>query len=245
MTDSPPRVDLSIVVATAGRRTLGASIESATLQMRPGDELVVVFDDSGDAGDTPRNRVLGSLRGSHVLFLDDDDELVPGALDTIRTFAREHPGRWGLFQLDLGPAGIVWRRGGMQLMAAATAMCVVPNVPERLGRFGRAPGAPPGRLGDYPFLVETAAMLGPPVWCEEVIQALRPEKNQLKLLRYRLRIGTRMRRSLGREMRDPPPMRSYPEAEAWAVGRTRELRARLGGKAPDVGGDPEVWRRSA
>jgi hypothetical protein len=238
-----PSVGLSIVVATAGRRTLGAAIESATSQMRSGDELVVVFDDSGDAGDTPRNRVLGSLRGTHVMFLDDDDELVPGALDLVRAFAHDHPGRWGLFQLDLGPAGIVWKRSGMQLIAAATAMCVVPNVPDRLGRFGRAPGAPPGRLGDYPFLVETAAGLGPPVWCEEVIQTLRPEKNPLKLLRYRLRLRTRIRYAIGRGERDPAPQRSYPEAEAWAVERARELRERLGTEAPDGGGEPEIWRQ--
>src|SRR5581483_9412493 len=64
------------------------ALASATRQMVPGDELVVVFDDSGDAGDTPRNRVLGSLRGTHVTFLDDDDVYRPGALEAIRRFAR-------------------------------------------------------------------------------------------------------------------------------------------------------------
>src|SRR5438067_3767619 len=82
--ERPDAIALSIVVATAGRDTLGASVESATSQMRAGDELLIVFDDSGDAGDTPRNRVLGSLRGTHIMFLDDDDELVPGALDLVR-----------------------------------------------------------------------------------------------------------------------------------------------------------------
>jgi hypothetical protein len=241
--ERPEAIALSIVVATAGRETLGASVESATSQMRVGDELLIVFDDSGDAGDTPRNRVLGSLRGTHIMFLDDDDELVPGALDLVRAFAREHPGRWGLFQLDLGPAGVVWKRTAMHLMAAATAMCVVPNAPDRLGRFGRVPGAPPGRLGDYPFLVETAARLGPPVWCEEVIQALRPEKNRFKLVRYRLKLGTRVRGMLGREESDPAPPRSYPEAEAWAAERTRELRSRLGPEAPEVDdAEPAIWR---
>jgi hypothetical protein len=236
-------VELSIVIATIGRGTLRASIESATSQMIPGDELLIVFDDSGDAGDTPRNRVLASLHGTHVVFLDDDDELAPGALDLVRAFARDYPGRWGLFQLDVGPSGIVWKRSGMHLMAAATGMCVVPNIPDRLGRFGRVPGAPPGRLGDYPFLVESAAMLGPPVWCEEIIQLRRPEKNRLKLLRYRLKLGTRLRRVLGRDEPDPAPERRYPEAEAWAVERTRELRARLGAEAPSVDdGEPEIWR---
>jgi hypothetical protein len=234
-------VRLSIVVATAGRPTLGAALGSATSQMLPGDELLVVFDDSGDAGDTPRNRVLGSLRGTHVMFLDDDDEVAPGALEKVRAFAREHPRRLGLFQLDLGPAGKVWKRERMDLMAAATAMCVVPNLPDRIGRFGRVPGAPPGRLGDYPFVVETAAMLGDPVWCEEVIQTLRPEKNRLRLLRYGLRLRTRLGGAVGRPER-VVPARSYPEAERWAVERTRELRARLGSDAPAPRSEPELWR---
>lgn len=212
--------------------------------MRSGDELLVVFDDSGDAGDTPRNRVLDGLHGTHIMFLDDDDEFLPGALDCVRAFALEHPGRWGLFQLDRGPTGRVWKRGATHLMAGATAMCVVPNVPERLGRFGRVSGAPPGRLGDYPFLVETAAMLGDPVWCEEPIQVLRPEKNRLKLLRYRLRLRTRVKLLLGRELPDLAPGRSYPEAEAWARQRHLELRERLGDDAPPPPtSEPEFWRR--
>jgi len=235
-------IKLSIVVATTGRSTLGSAIESATSQMLPGDEILVVFDDTGDAGDTPRNKVLDSLHGTHIMFLDDDDELVPGALEIVRAFAEERPGRFGFFQGDRGPTGVVWKRDGMSLMGAATGMCVVPNVPDRIGRFGRVPGAPPGRLGDYPFFVETAAMLGDPVWCEEVIYALRPEKSRIKLLRYKLKLRTRLKHLLGHREQDGTPARSYPEAEAWAVARTHELRGQLG-DAPVVEGrsEPEIW----
>jgi glycosyltransferase involved in cell wall biosynthesis len=236
-------IRLSIVVATGGRATLDDALASATAQMRPGDELLVVFDDAGDAGDTPRNRVLDSLHGTHVMFLDDDDELLPGALDAVRAFAAENPGRWGLFQLDRGPSGVIWERGAMQLMAAATAMCVVPNVPERLGRFGRVPGAPAGRLGDYPFVVETAASLGDPVWCEVPFQVLRPEKRTLRRLRYRLALRTRLRRALGRPIVDYAPVRSDPEAERWGEERMEVIRRQLGSDAPLHRSDePEVWR---
>src|SRR5467141_4080652 len=64
-------VRLSIIIGTSGRPTLQAALASATSQMQPGDELIVVFDDSADAGDTPRNRVLDSATGTHILFLDD------------------------------------------------------------------------------------------------------------------------------------------------------------------------------
>jgi glycosyltransferase involved in cell wall biosynthesis len=219
-------VTLSIIVATCGRPTLDAALRSATSQMLPGDELIVVFDDSGDAGDTPRNRVLDSAHGSHILFLDDDDEFRPGALEAVRRFARENPGRIGIFRLSLGPLGIAHGEGTKSLVTTATAMYVVPNIPGKVGRFGRAPGAKQGRLGDYPFIVETVAFQGEPVWCKDVIQELRPEKRALKRLRYRLRLGLRLRRALGLHAPDPVgPSPRYPEAERWAAERIAEIRS--------------------
>jgi len=221
---APEDVRLSIVVATAGRPTLDRALASATRQMVPGDELVVVFDDSGDAGDTPRNRVLGSLRGTHVTFLDDDDVYRPGALEAIRRFARANPGRVGIFRINRGEYGTVWQEDARELAHTATAMYVVPNVPGRVGRFGRAPGLPPGRVGDLRFIVETVALQGDPVWCEDVTQEINPERSRLKRLRYRLMLRTRLRRALRRPAPPPPARRSYPEAEAWAERRIAELR---------------------
>lgn len=208
-------VRLSIVLATTGRPTLGAAIESATSQMRPGDELLVVFDASGDAGDTPRNNVLDSLHGTHVAFLDDDDEYRPGALDAMRRFARSHPGRVGIFRIDLGLWGIAWAE--RDLMSSGTGMYLLPNVPGQLGRFGRVPGIPEGRVGDYKFIVETVANLGEPIWCEEVITDIRPVKGALTRLRYRLAVGRRLKRVIGvptPEIRGAAPR--YDEARAWA-----------------------------
>ena len=61
------RARLSIIMASTGRATLRFALESATSQMLPGDELILVYDDSGDAGDTPRNRVLESASGTHLV----------------------------------------------------------------------------------------------------------------------------------------------------------------------------------
>jgi hypothetical protein len=207
------RITLSIVVATTGRRTLAAAIESATSQMLPGDELIVVFDDSGDAGDTPRNRVLPMLRTTHISFLDDDDEYRPGALDIVRSFAREHPARVGIFRFDMGMWGVAWSE--KDLMASGTAMYVLPNIPEKLGRFGRPPGAPDGRVGDYTFIVQTVAHLGEPIWREEIIQDIRPVKG-LRRLRYRLALGRRLKRMIGRKAPEPRgARRAHTEARAW------------------------------
>jgi hypothetical protein len=208
------RVALSIVVATTGRPTLAAAVASATSQMLPGDELLIVFDDSGDAGDAPRNRVLDSLHGTHIAFLDDDDEYRPGALEAMRRFAREHPGRIGIFRLDLGMWGVAWAH--RDLMASATAMYLLPNAPGKLGRFGRAPGLPEGRVGDYKFIVETVANLGEPVWREEIVQDIRPVKGLVRL-RHSLALRRRLRGLVGlssTELRGAAP--EYPEAREWA-----------------------------
>jgi len=220
-------VTLSIVVATTGRPTLGVAVASATSQMLPGDELLIVFDDSGDAGDSPRNRVLDSLHGTHIAFLDDDDEYRPGALEAMRRFARTNPDRIGIFRIDLGMWGVAWAQ--RDLMASGTAMYLLPNLPDKLGRFGRAPGLPPGRVGDYKFIVETVASLGEPVWREEVIQDIRPVKGCTRI-RHRFALRRRLRRFVGApvpELRGAAP--AYPEAREWA----RQLLRRSRQKQPD------------
>jgi hypothetical protein len=224
-------VTLSIVVATTGRPTLEAAIRSATSQMVPGDELLVVFDDAGDAGDTPRNRVMGSLHGTHITFLDDDDVFRAGALDIIRRFARENPGRVGIFRRDMGMWGIAW--GEEDLMSSATGMYVVPNVAEKLGRFGNVPGVPRGRVGDYRFIVETVANLGDPVWREEITQDIRPAKGLLRL-RYRLALRRRLMRLVGMyvpEIRGAAPR--HEQARAWADEYLAAARARRAAESQD------------
>jgi hypothetical protein len=229
----PDDVRLTVIVASTGRPTLAAALHSATSQMLPGDELILVYDDTGDAGDTPRNRVMDGAHGTHICFLDDDDEYRPGALEAIRRFAREHPGRIGIFRINFGLWGTPWWDHDRNLISTATAMYVVPNVKGRIGKFGPAPGAPAGRLGDYAFIVETVALQGEPVWCPEVIQEIRPEKRTLRRLRYRLGLRARARRAVGLETPAPrPPIRAYPEAEAWALEHSRTIRAAVESKGP-------------
>ena len=95
----------TIIVGTAGRKTLRRTLKSITPQLEPGDELFVLRDDSGDAGDTPRNQTMYRAAGSHLLFMDDDDVYVPDALANMRRFADENPGRIGIFRIQytVGP----------------------------------------------------------------------------------------------------------------------------------------------
>ncbi len=187
-----PEVHLSIIVATCGRPTLANTLASITSQLRSGDEIIVYYDTSGDAGDTARNRMMPQAKGTHLLFVDDDDELRPGALDAIRRFGEEHPGRIGIFRMNRGLYGPQWTRRG-DLWNTGTGMYVIPNVPGKIGRWG-SPIAAAGRRGDYPFITETVALIGEPVWCEEIIQELKPEKSRWKRLRYKISLRTRLKR---------------------------------------------------
>jgi glycosyltransferase involved in cell wall biosynthesis len=243
-------IRISVIIPTPGRRaTLGRAIASATSQMNSGDELLVVFDNSGDWGITPRNRALAAATGTHISFLDDDDVYLPGALDAIRAFARKHPGRIGLFQMKRALYGTVWIEPDPDLMNTASGMFVVPNLPGKVGRYGPVPidhddrrpadhyphyegaavrsfGPRSERLADYRFIIETVALQEDPIWIPHVLQDVRPEQSFLRRIRYQLKLRTRAKRTLGLPAPDPAgPVPSYPAAVRWARDHIRTARA--------------------
>ena len=225
-------VRLSIIVPTPGRPTVNRAIASATSQMLPGDELIVCYDASGDWGSTPRNRAIEAATGTHLTFLDDDDVYLPGALEKIRIFARRYPNRIGIFQMHRGLYGVVWTAPDPTLVTTASGMFVVPNLPGKVGRFGRMPGvdaeSPAGlypfavgdraeRLGDGRFIIESVALQREPIWCPVVIQDVRPESSWFKRTRYRMKLRTRFKRMFGLSAPDPTgPIPVYPGAVKWA-----------------------------
>jgi len=246
-------VRISIVIPTPGKRkTLDRAISSATSQMKAGDELLVVFDNSGDWGITPRNRAIEAATGTHISFLDDDDMYLPGALEAIRDFGRAHPGKIGIFQMRRGEFGTVWTEPDPDLLATASGMFVVPNIEGKVGRYGPAPGVPDDdgprkqyatydhevvhsfgprseRLGDYRFIVETVALQSDPVWVPIVIQDVRPEESALRRARYKLKLRTRVKRAIGTYVPPSVPSSSYPDAVLWArehIRRTRSIDSR-------------------
>jgi glycosyltransferase involved in cell wall biosynthesis len=202
VSDPPPT--FSIIVATAGRPSLRRTLASITPQLEPGDEIMVVCDASGDAGDTPRMSAMPRARGTHLAFLDDDDVYAPDALEKMRRFAREHPGRIGIFKME-HPAGTThWREGEPELRYAnvSTQTFLVPNVPGKLGRWQEGAPRPGGGeyAGDYVFITETARLQGDPVFVDEVTVYARPVHPLRRLwLRARRLAGlrTRARRLLG------------------------------------------------
>ena len=204
MNDAKPT--LSIVVATVGRPTLRRTLASIAPQLEPGDEIMVVRDASGDAGDTPRNDAMPRARGTHLAFLDDDDVYAPDALEKMRRFAREHPDRIGIFKMK-HPAGTThWRDGEPVLRYAnvSTQTFLVPNVPGKLGRWHQGVPRPGGGgyyIGDYAFITETVRLQGDPLFVDDVTVYVRPIDPLRRLwirARYLAALGTRARRLLGR-----------------------------------------------
>lgn len=160
-------VTVSVVVATCGRPSLARTLASITPQLGPGDEVVVVRDGTGDSGNTPRNDAMRRCRGSHLLFLDDDDLSIPGALDAVRRAAAAHPGKVLLFRMRRGaPHNDLVPHDGVnapRLGEVSTQTVCVPNDPDRLGVWG---GGGEPYAGDWDFVRTTLAMYPPDGWVQ-------------------------------------------------------------------------------
>jgi hypothetical protein len=160
---------LSVIVASCGRPTLARTLESVCTQMVPGDELFIDVNDAGDWGHRARNRLLVKATGDYILFCDDDDLLAPGALEIVRAKTLVYPGRVGLFKMRYADGREIWDTPELIEGQCSTGTIVVPNIPEKLGRFGNE------YAGDFVFAKSTAALYDqPPLFHPEVISLYRP-----------------------------------------------------------------------
>jgi glycosyltransferase involved in cell wall biosynthesis len=193
-----PVPTFSVIVPTKGRPSIHRTLESIVPQLEHGDEVIVVRDSTGDSGDTARNDGMSRARGTHLLFMDDDDVYVPGAFAAMRRFAAENPGRIGIFKVEYVVGNRRWVDPELRFKNVSTQMYVVPNAPGKLGRWERH-----GRIpGDYVFIEETVRLQGEPVFVDEVTVLMRPERNPLKRAiaraRYRAKLGARLRSLTGK-----------------------------------------------
>jgi glycosyltransferase involved in cell wall biosynthesis len=197
-------VTFSVIVPTSGRPTLASALASVASQLAPGDEIIVVCSDDNDFGNAARNSAIERARGTHLVFLDDDDEYLPGAFAAMREFAADHPNRVGFFQHRL------------ELYGDSTSTCgvgtLVPNIAGKVGLFGPYD---PSRLrplrphetteylsvrwGDLEFMRSTFELRGDQgIAVPIVTYVFRPEKSKWRRLRYRLKLRTRLRAALAR-----------------------------------------------
>lgn len=163
-------IRLSLLLATAGRVELAVAVWAAAPQLAAGDELLIAGGGSwgaavahwakarhldlppgGNWGHAERNAAMPEARGTHLLFLDDDDLLLPGALAAIRAAIAQAPDVPHVFRM-IDPQGrILPERPGLRQGHIGTPCLVAPNVPARLGTWGAR------YEGDFDFIRSTLA----------------------------------------------------------------------------------------
>jgi glycosyltransferase involved in cell wall biosynthesis len=190
---------LSIVVPTLGRPTLPRTLASIAQQLGPEDEVIVVADAAGDVdgavralvvlqgarwrferssrsapglGNAQRMRGIELARGTHLLFMDDDDVYAAGALESMRDAACDRP---VIFRMDATSVGlgVLWADPELRYANVGTPMFVVPNEPGRLGEW-RPQTTYWGEGADFTFIVGCCVRMGEPVWREEIVAVIRP-----------------------------------------------------------------------
>jgi glycosyltransferase involved in cell wall biosynthesis len=199
-------VTFSVIVPTRGRKSLDAALTSITEQFEPGDEVIVRWSRDEDFGNSARQSMVERAKGTHLLFMDDDDQFARGAIATMRAFALEHPGRIGIFRMRYLDGRVLWTEPVLRLRNVSSQMLCVPNVPGKLGRW-ESPEYP--RVADYEFVRGTVEHQGEPIFREEIVAHIRSDRRPvgralkrvttpLEELRERTAPRTRLRRTLGR-----------------------------------------------
>ncbi len=158
---------ISVIIPTVGRDSLAIAKESAAAA----DEVIVIENHDGDHGYSARERGAAIATGTHLAFLDDDDIYTDGAIQLMRDAACDRP---VIFRMDHHRHGILWREKQLRFGNVGTPMFLVPNDPDKLGRW--IPHMPelkePG--GDFSFITGCVAAMGEPVWRDEITCMVRP-----------------------------------------------------------------------
>lgn len=174
---------------------------------RPGDEVILIGDGpqsvaaelweafdlpgrflqvagpSKDWGHTPRNVIQAGGPfyarpvGSHLMAIDDDDELEPGAVAIVRDVIEANPGRPIIFRMGDFPEDgrYLWEIPVLREGNIGTPMFVPPNDPGKLGKYAPRYG------GDFDFVRDTCKHYPEgPVWRPEIICRIRPRRRPVK-----------------------------------------------------------------
>jgi len=174
---------LSIIIPTCGRPSLARTLQSIqTGGISKEDEVLVLGDGpqpgaqriaesfssqmkivyteterDGHWGHFQRNAGMRLAKGTHLLFIDDDDAYLRLALLNARAVAKSKPEKISIFQAILPPrdgSRIIWESREVKLGNVDTSMFLVPRIPDILGQWPLRSG------GDFFFITETLKLRG-------------------------------------------------------------------------------------
>lgn len=182
------KVRLSIILATTGRPSLNRMLRSITAQHMDREDEIILVGNIGDAdvtdphirwismppgnnwGHAERNCGMRFARGTHLMFVDDDDTLTVGALDVVRKAIYRSPDKPIMFRMIDPNGAVLWRERKVLMGNHGTPQFVVPNQPDLLGEWGDR------YEGDFDFVTSTLAKFGGEeslVWNHSIIYACR------------------------------------------------------------------------
>lgn len=124
-----------------------------------------------DKGGAARNVALDMARGTHVLYLDDDDAFTDGALKVMRGHVEASPDQAHVFRMDSKPHGLLWRAPELQLGNVGGPQFVAPLEASRAYRWDSQ------ICNDYRYMVQVTDELGGHdrlLWHEEIIYIVKP-----------------------------------------------------------------------
>lgn len=188
---------ISVITPTIGRPSLRVMLEGLVPQLSAGDEVWVLGDGpqpqaeqivtslasplvryvecpwTGDYGNPQRNQAIGMATGSHLMFVDDDDRVMPGAIGRIKSWIARHPDRPLMFKMQ-HPRLVLWQKPVFQVGNVSGQMFICPKADGKVGAWTLRYEA------DFDFMSDTLARYpaGALVWVPEItcIQGLAGKK---------------------------------------------------------------------
>lgn len=171
---------ITYIVPTLGRPSLAKTL--ASIETWPGDEILVVggvnpvcsdprvtcipCPPGNDWGHSERNYATPMAKGRYIAHIDDDDCYARGTRSWMADAIEQTPGRPVIFRMRF-PNGItLWREPEVRCGNLGTPCFLIPNMPERLGRWEPYVG------GDCAFLEQCHWDRDEIVWRPEVIAHL-------------------------------------------------------------------------
>jgi len=182
---------LTVVTPAIGRESLRSVLAAIVPQLEIGDEYQVIGDGPTPEarriaeefpspylkydelekrvwnwGNPQRNLAVSRATGRFIMFIDDDDEPVPGNLEIVRRLVAEHQSRPHIFRAIFRGKPIPV--GRKLFVGNVGSQCLVfPNIKERLGKWSNRYAA------DFDFCMSTLALYPGKerdvVWHDEVI----------------------------------------------------------------------------